>query len=256
MHDEEARKLVVLIRDLMDKEVKERKAAVDELWRKHRELVSDITRERHAREQGDAILVAQGEGMQHALEAEKSSRVSEMAIRARASETLEAHIAEQISGICEKLRALPAERVLAQQRCEKQWSELRTVLQLEKSEREAALCQMEKTLQTTTRELEQHKRERIDNSEEYRRSFVELRAQLQTFQNEITSEKNSCTGEFSLLRMALKNFDSKVTAQFQDYQVVLQNEILQRLDFTNELEQRMSDIRNAVLDAVYDTHFR
>merc|ERR1712007_130467 len=162
--DNECMKLVLHTKDLVEREITERKLRDDEFGRQMGEVISELERERNEREREDVLLKGAINGVKQELSAEKEERISEAAGIKRVVHGLETKVAELIRDLRQDLEAEISERASADARAERQHNDLKAATDADRTKNDATMSALDIGLHALRQAQEQEKKERVAGS--------------------------------------------------------------------------------------------
>jgi len=248
--DDESARLVITVRQSLEKEVKERKMGESEADQRMHDLGAVIDHEKIDREREDTALRTQFAGLRQEIVGEKDERIAEMAASKRQLSSLEGQLTQQMRDLRHHLDTEQSDRFAMCERIEKSCSDIRISVDSNRAAEDAVIKELEKTIRSNRHLIEAETKDRITMFEEFNRSTSEMRTTWSAFRNELASEKDERIEEISALRVVIQNFDQKVNVQFKDYKIGLENEMTERMSSNERLEKRLAELRGAVLVAV------
>merc|ERR1712137_1249642 len=248
--DDESARLIIALRQALEKEVKERKACEADLEQKIQEAAASNEHDRGDRERENAALRAQIAVLRQDLGNEKDERAADMAVCKRTVSALEGHFAQQIKDLRQILESEASERITANERTDTVCNDIRAIIEADRAAQDSILKDMDKAIKQNRQATETETKERTNLFEENHQSLAEIRQMLSNFRGEVVSEKEDRIEDFSAIRMLLQSFDQKVMVQLREIKVNLENEMSERVSTTEKLEKRLAELRGAVLVAV------
>merc|ERR1712007_397374 len=248
--DDESARLIIALRQGLEKEVKERKASEADLEQKIQESAAANEQDRGDRERENAALRAQIAGLRQDLGNEKDERAADLAVCKRTVSALEGHFAQQLKDLRQILESETSERIAASERTDIVCNDIRAIIEAERASQDALIKELDRAVKQNRLATETETKERTNLFEGNHQSLTEIRQMLSNFRGEGLSEKEDRMEDVSAIRMLLQSFDQKVMVQLREIKVNLENEMSERVSTTEKLEKRLAELRGAVLVAV------
>merc|ERR1712137_1207710 len=248
--DHENMKLGLHSKDLIEREITERKLRDEEVERQRGEVILELERERNERDREDVSLKGFINTVKQELSLEREERISEAAATKRVVRGLETRVAEEIRDLKQDVETEMNERTSADARAERQHNDLKAATDADRTSNDATMSALDVGLRGVKQAQEQEKKERVAGSNETNKNLADTMTQLSHCCADLSNEKADRSSEVAAIRATIQSFDKQIAVKFQDIDDNFKAEVGLRNDYNNKLEKRFTELRSAVLIAV------
>merc|ERR1712137_173573 len=248
--DHENMKLGLHSKDLIEREITERKLRDEEVERQMGEVILELERERNERDREDVSLKGFINTVKQELSLEREERISEAAATKRVVHGLETRVAEEIRDLKQDVETEMNERTSADARAERQHNDLKAATDADRTSNDATMSALDVGLRGVKQAQEQEKKERVAGSNETNKNLADTMTQLSHCCADLSNEKADRSSEVAAIRATIQSFDKQIAVKFQDIDDNFKAEVGLRNDYNNKLEKRFTELRSAVLIAV------
>jgi len=249
-NDIELNKIASQTKTQIEKEIADRKLADEEAYRRSVELEAGLTQERCDRDRDDTALKTLVLGAKQDISVEKQERCAEMISCKTMLQALEHQILDQVQTIHQQLSAETEERSSANSRVERQHSEFKVAMEVDRANIEMQLVTLEVGLRSNKQALDQEKKDVAAILNEMNEKLADTTTQITTCCSDLNNERADRGQEDAALRALLQSLDRNVLLKFQDVDDNFKTEAAERKDRDCKLEKRFAELRGAVLIAV------
>jgi len=243
-------RLVVQTKEEMEKGAKDRKIAEEDGERTKQELKQLIQLEKADRDREDNSLRMQMANLREDMSFEKECHSNAISSIRSALQLSDVKNEERHKSIQDDLKREIENRLNAHDKLDREGMDLRTGVAADRVTQEAAIIEVQRSLQLARQALDLERTERVEVHDECNRILKEQRSQLATLKQDVSAERREQIEEITVIRSSLMNYDRKVEKQFQDFKTVIENEVNERVSCNENLEKRFSDLMKVVITTV------
>merc|ERR1712137_666189 len=213
--DHENMKLGLHSKDLIEREITERKLRDEEVERQMGEVILELERERNERDREDVSLKGFINTVKQELSLEREERISEAAATKRVVHGLETRVAEEIRDL-KHVETEMNERTSADARAERQHNDLKAATDADRTSNDATMSALDVGLRGVKQAQEQEKKERVAGSNETNKNLADTMTQLSHCCADLSNEKADRSSEVAAIRATIQSFDKQIAVKFQD----------------------------------------
>jgi len=243
-------RLVVQAKEEVEKGAKERKIGEEDAERTKQELKQLIQLEKADRDREDNSLRMQMANVREDMSFEKECHSNAISSLRSALQLSDIKNEERHKGIQDDLRMEIEDRINSHEKFDKEGMDLRTGIAADRVTQEAAIIEVQRSLQLARQALDLERTERVEVNDECNRILKEQRSQLANLKQDVSAERREQIEEITVIRSSLMNYDRKVEKQFQDFKTAIENEVNERVSCNDNLEKRFSDLMKVVITTV------
>merc|ERR1712137_97990 len=229
MHDDESARLLIAVRQALEKEIKDREGAELEMEHLTHGWVAIFDQEKKDREHDDADLNNQIATLRHELGNEKEEHASDLALCKRGLGALQAQLTQHFKDLRHAIELEASERITANEQVDVAYTDLRVSIEMNRDAQNAATKDLERAITKNQQAIEEKIRDRTALFEEHAQNLTELRQAMSNIRTEVAGEKEEHVNDVSDLRNVIQNYNQKVTNQFKDFKFGLEYESGERM---------------------------
>merc|ERR1712063_158012 len=164
--DDESAKLVIAVRQALEKEVRERKASELDMEQKIQEYAASGEHEKGDRERENAAMRAQIASLRQDQASERDERAADIAACKRNVSALEGHTTQQLKDVRQSLDSETSERIMANERAETVCNDIRGIIEADRASHDVVAKDLDRAIKQNRQATEMETKERTNLFEE------------------------------------------------------------------------------------------